>query len=78
MLALMLIAQAPLCGGLYGLTPEQAPYTGCYVPGWPGSTGGAQIRVDPLSPSGYRATPVLEPELPGPAPVQPPPFQINR
>ena len=61
----LLLAQGPLCGGIYNLRPEDAPYTGCFVPNWNGDGGGAQIRIDPLfSPSGYRATPVPAPQLP--------------
>lgn len=68
MLELALIAQltapGPYCGNNFGtwITPEDAPFTGCYLPGWGGS-GGAVIREDPYSPGGYRATPV--PERPG-------------
>lgn len=62
--AAVLLAQGPLCGGLYDLRPEDAPFTGCFVPSWKGDGSGAQIRVDPLSPSGYRATPVLPHQLP--------------
>ena len=57
--AAVLLAQGPMCGGLYGMTPDNAPYTGCFVPSWKGDGSGAQIRMDPLlSPSGYRATPI--------------------
>ena len=67
----LLLAQGPLCGGLYDIRPEDAPFTGCFIPTWNGDGGGAQIRIDPLfSPSGYRATPVKPPELPRYIPPQ--------
>ena len=65
LLAAVLIAQAPLCGGLYKMTPEDAPLTGCFIPSGRGDGSGAQIRIDPIfSPSGYRATPVSPTSLP--------------
>lgn len=64
---LLLLAQlaAPYCGYNYGveITPQDAPFTGCYVPSWSGQ-GGAVLREDPLSPGGVRATPVLPAPLP--------------
>jgi hypothetical protein len=75
-LSLLLLAQAPLCGGLYNITPEDAPYTGCFVPSGRGDGSGAQIRMDPLfSPSGYRATPIQGPQLPQLTPPQFPQLQ---
>jgi hypothetical protein len=64
-IAAVLIAQAPLCGGLYNITPDDAPFTGCFIPSWRGDGSGAVIKSDPLlSPSGYRATPVPPRSLP--------------
>lgn len=60
----MLLTQGPLCGGLYDIRPEDAPFTGCFVPSSKGDGSGAQLRLDPFSPSGYRATPVPPRELP--------------
>jgi hypothetical protein len=65
MLTTLLIAQlvspGPYCGDNFGtmIRPEDAPFTGCFLPSWSGS-GGAVIREDPYSPGGYRATPVPE------------------
>ena len=63
----LLIAQlaAPYCGWNYGavMTPENTPYTGCYVPSQSGE-GGAVLREDPFSPGGLRATPVGPRQLP--------------
>jgi hypothetical protein len=67
----LLLAQGPYCGGVHNLRPEDAPFTGCFVPSGRGDGGGAQLRMDPFSPSGYRATPVLPPELPRYIPPQP-------
>lgn len=67
----LLLAQGPLCGGMFNTTPENSPLTGCFMPSWKGDGSGAQIRMDPFSPSGYRATPVLPPELPRYIPPQP-------
>jgi hypothetical protein len=58
----LLIAQlaAPYCGWNYGveITPQNAPFTGCYVPPPPGQQhGGTILREDPLSPGGVRAYP---------------------
>jgi len=68
MLTTLLIAQlsAPNCGWNYGVetTPQNAPFTGCYVPSQPGQPGGAILREDPLSPAGYRAIPVPEQRYP--------------
>ena len=61
----LLLAQGPVCGGLYGTTPENSPFTGCFIPSGRGDGSGAQIRIDPIfSPSGYRATPVPPTTLP--------------
>lgn len=66
-----LLAQGPLCGGLYNIRPEDAPFTGCFIPSGKGDGSGAQIRMDPLfSPSGYNTTPVPAPQLPQFAPSQ--------
>lgn len=56
----LLIAQAPLCGGLYGITPETSILnTGCFVPSGRGDGSGAVIRMAPqLSPGPYQAEPV--------------------
>jgi hypothetical protein len=56
--ALVLLAQGPVCGGLYGTTPESSPIVGCFVPSGRGDGSGAQIFVDPLGPNGYRAKPI--------------------
>jgi hypothetical protein len=58
----LLIAQlgAPYCGWNYGveITPQNAPFTGCYVPPPAGrQLGGAILREDPLSPGGVRSYP---------------------
>ena len=61
----LLLAQGPVCGGLYGTTPENSLFTGCFIPSGRGDGSGAQIRIDPIfSPSGYRATPVPPTTLP--------------
>jgi hypothetical protein len=67
----LLLAQGPLCGGTFNIRPEDTPFTGCFVPSGRGDGGGAQIRMDPLAPSGYRATPVPPRELPQYIPPQP-------
>jgi len=56
----LLIAQAPLCGGFYGITPETSIHnTGCFVHSGRGDGSGAVIRMAPqLSPSPYQAEPV--------------------
>jgi len=43
----VLLAQGPYCGtGLLQVTPEQASFTGCFVPSGRGDGSGAQIFVD--------------------------------
>ena len=56
--ALVLLAQGPVCGGLYGTTPDNSLIRGCFIPSGRGDGSGAQIFVDPLAPNGYRAKPV--------------------
>ena len=57
--ALVLLAQGPQCGtGILQATPEQAFVTGCFVPSGRMDGSGAQIFVDPLAPTGYRAKPI--------------------
>ena len=65
LIAAVLIAQGPYCGtGPLQVTPQQAPFTGCYIPSWRGDGSGAVIKSDPLAPNGYRATPVPPRVLP--------------
>ena len=69
--AAVLLAQGPMCGGQYDLRPDDTALllTGCFIPSGRGDGSGAQIKVDPLSGSGYRATPVPKRPMPwDPAP----------
>jgi hypothetical protein len=55
----VLLVQAPACGtGPLQVTPEQASFTGCFIPSGRGDGSGAQLFVDPLAPNGYRAKPI--------------------
>jgi len=55
----LLLAQGPVCGtGPLQATPEQASFTGCFIPSGRMDGSGAQIFVDPLGPNGFRAKPI--------------------
>jgi hypothetical protein len=55
----VLLAQGPVCGtGPLQVTPEQALFTGCFIPSGRMDGSGAQVFIDPLAPNGYRAKPI--------------------